>query len=413
MRKFFVLAIALIALTVGVPVWAQTTPQPVVPLTDAIDDMVNPDAQITWPPPVYVMRDVFAIRGTANVTNMNNYFIEFRQLQSDLESDETGTWFPALLPQTEPVVDDILGEWDTTLAADGLYELRMTITVDGGEPIRQVVSPVRIENTPPPFAVTPTPEVLAPTSVMIMAPTEAPITVATAVPTQDFRPRVTVNTPNGNVRAGNGLDFPIIGALRQGESAEIIGIASSGAPWYQIRLASNQVGWMSNDIVTVSGDTTNVPRVTPPPPPPPTAIPLPTLAPATFAPIATIAAATNVNLVAGNIYVDPNPPSCASTFSVGFDVANLGSQALTAGGTVLLTDVRVSDGVSQSSTTGGFPALTPNQTFRVDMRLTVSTYYNETHRLVLAIDTGNQIIEINEGDNQRTQEYTLQKGGCP
>ena len=55
----------------------------------------------------------------------------------------------------------------------------------------------------------------------------------------------------------------------------------------------------------------------------------------------------------------------------------------------------------------------PGETFRVEMPLTVSTNYAETHRLTLTIDPANQIAETQDGDNTQTVEYTLLKGACP
>jgi subtilase family serine protease len=46
------------------------------------------------------------------------------------------------------------------------------------------------------------------------------------------------------------------------------------------------------------------------------------------------------------------------------------------------------------------------------MPFTVSTWYNETHTIILIIDPGNGIAESNEGDNRREVQYTLQKGNC-
>ena len=76
-------------------------------------------------------------------------------------------------------------------------------------------------------------------------------------------------------------------------------------------------------------------------------------------------------------------------------------------------DVRVADGSQQDSTIGGFPILNPGQTFRVNMPLTISTFYNETHRITISIDPGSQISESNEADNLLSVESTLQRGGCP
>jgi hypothetical protein len=367
----------------------------------------DPNANISWPPPVYVLRGTVEIRGTADLPGMSNYFIEFRALGEDLEPDETAIFFPALLPQQTPVVDDVLGEWDTTLAPDGLYQLRLTVNLAGQDPVIHIVSPLRVENEPPPFVVITTPDVTAPD---IAAPTQAaePTTAPVVEPTQDNTPRVTVELYDSiNVRRGDGTNYPSFNALYNGETAAIVGVSSTGSGWWQVQLPNGQIGWVSPTVVTVLGDTSGVPSVAPPPPPAPTPTPFPTAVPATAAPV------TQINLVAGNHYVNPNPLVCAETADIGMDVANLGSQSMTTGGTIRVQDIRAADGSVQATTEGAFGPIQAGQTFRVDMRLTVSTWYNEVHRLVFTIDPNNAVLEENEGDNTRVVEYTLQKGACP
>lgn len=368
----------------------------------------NPNANVTWPPPVYVLRDEFEIRGTANLPDMTNYFIEFRPLNDDLTPQDDGdVWFPAILPSSAAVQDDVMGTWDTTLVDDGLYELRLTVNVSGGTPESVIVSPLRIENVPPPFAVTPTPVVPEATATsLVPAATEVP--PPTAVPTEDSTPRVTISaTPQGNVRAGDSTFYNIVATVPTGTTARITGISNRGSGWYQIQLDDGRTGWVAPSIVTTSGNLSGLPRIEPPPPPPPTATPIPTAVPATPVP------ATQANLVAGIVVLNPEQPTCGQTFTVGFDVANLGSQATSASGTVSLVDTRAADGTQQGNTIGGFPILEPGVTFRVNMPLTISTWHSEVHNLTLVIDPGNQIPETVEGDNTRTISYTLQKGSCP
>jgi hypothetical protein len=113
------------------------------------------------------------------------------------------------------------------------------------------------------------------------------------------------------------------------------------------------------------------------------------------------------------VVFDPSTPTCAQTFNIGFDIANLGTQATSASATVSLVDVRAADGSVQGTTLGGFPVLAPGQTFRVTMPLTISTWYSETHRITLTIDPNNVVSETTEADNIRVVEYVLQKGSCP
>lgn len=369
----------------------------------------NPAASITWPPPVYVVSGEFEIRGTADVPGMSNYFIQLRSIddvfgletEESVEPSETEEgFFPVILPSSSAVIDDVLGVWDTTIWPDGLYELRLTVNVTGGDPIVHTVSPIRVLNEPPPFAQPIQQATQAPLPTQPVATQPPP---PTQIPTEDPTPRVTVTTPNGNVRTGDGTNYPIIASLSQGQTADIVGISNTGSGWYQVRLSNGQIGWMAPSIVSVSGNMGGVPRVQPPPPP----------ATPTFTPVpATATPATQANLVAGVVVLNPAQPICNQTFTVGFDVANLGSQPTSASGIVSLVDTRTSDGSVQGTTIGGFPVLQPGQTFRVDMPLTISTWFNEGHTITLTIDQANQIPETVEGDNVQRIQYTLAQGSC-
>lgn len=115
-------------------------------------EVKNPEANISFPPPVYVVRHRVAIRGTVNVANLRNFFIEFRPLYLDSETehgDENAhTWIPATLPRIEPVKDGILGTWHTEFLKDGLYELRLNYYT-GSDPRQYVyLSPIRVEKAP-------------------------------------------------------------------------------------------------------------------------------------------------------------------------------------------------------------------------------------------------------------------------
>ena len=130
-----------------------------IPAARAQDFSVDPNANITWPPPVLVVRGEFRLYGTANVPNFSSYFIEYRRLNDDFTINEDGTWLPATLPSSARVTDDVLGVWNTTTIEDGPYEIRMTINVSEGSPVFVLVNPLRVENTRSPSApATATPE---------------------------------------------------------------------------------------------------------------------------------------------------------------------------------------------------------------------------------------------------------------
>lgn len=239
--------------------------------------------------------------------------------------------------------------------------------------------------------------------------TAPPPTSPPAQPTQPqaSAPVATFSQPV-NVRRGPGTIFnPPIGSFNAGQTAEILGRNPAG-DWYKVRYGSGE-GWVFASLVSVTGDTSALPVDQGPPVP--TSAP-PTAAPPTAIPAATTAPATTANLVAGIVVLNPPSPVCNQTFSIGFDVANLGSERTAASGTVTLQDVRAADGSVQQETIGGFPVLEPGQTFRVDMALTVSTWFDEDHRLILVIDPNNQIPETQDGDNRVELTYRLSKGNC-
>ena len=143
------------------------------------------------------------------------------------------------------------------------------------------------------------------------------------------------------------------------------------------------------------------------PPPTPTALPSPTPLPVTATPFSAI------NLVAGNFRFDPNSPNCGQTFNIYLDVANQGS-AISPAGTITVSDYRAADNAFQTSAVFGFPSLSPGQTVNVGpIPITVSTYYNEDHHLIMAVDSNNAIFETNETDNIKDAIYRLNKAGCP
>jgi hypothetical protein len=100
--------------------------------------------------------------------------------------------------------------------------------------------------------------------------------LAPTPPPASTTPQATSKYQAVNVRAGPGTDYAVIGALPAGESCDIIG-RNADSSWWQIRCADGSIGWVSDGVVNVSGDTSSVPviNVAPPPPRPATPTPLP------------------------------------------------------------------------------------------------------------------------------------------
>lgn len=408
-KTIVLILLALLAMTA--PALAQTTSETEIPpLAPAVGQDINPNANISWPPPVYVLRGEASIRGSVNLPGLTNYYIEYRPYNADLTlTDEDELWFPVSLPSNSAVQNDELAVWDTTTVPDGVYELRLTVNTTGNLPLLAYVRPIRVENEPPPFVtlppligVTEIPGVIPtltqpPRATPTPMPTQPP--PPTVPPTPDPTPRVTISVANANVRTGDSTLFDVITSYPQGTTFPILGVSATGSGWFLIQLANGSNAWVAPSVVQVSGNTGNLPRVFPPPPP------------VTPTPVPTATPITQANLVAGVVALSPSQPVCAQTFNVGFDVANLGSTPTLSSGVVLLQDVH--NGQVQASTIGGYPVLNPGQTFRVQMPLTVTTFYDEQHTLVLIIDPQGQIPETNRNDNRRELTYVLQKGSCP
>jgi len=201
-----------------------------------------------------------------------------------------------------------------------------------------------------------------------------------------------------NVRRGPSTLFnPPLGGFAANDSTEVLAVHPNGV-WYKVRYY-NADGWVHGDLISISGNTDNLPRDEGPPPPTLTFTPVP----ATATPV------INVNLVVGNITSDPSDRSCGETFRVYVDIANFG-QTRSSGGSLSVVDT---GGGLETRTQGVFGEIEAGQTINVGpIPLTVSTHFSETHTLAVIVDSGNAIPETNENDNRGSIDYTLKKGGC-
>ena len=106
-----------------------------------------------------------------------------------------------------------------------------------------------------------------------VSPTPEP--PAVELPTATPVPNARVQASNAmNVRSGPGTAYPIVGALRTGEQAEIVGKNPQG-DWWQIALPGGQTGWVFGALVQTSGDLAAVAVASNIPAPPPTPTPAP------------------------------------------------------------------------------------------------------------------------------------------
>lgn len=401
------------------------------PLIDPADaDMMDPLANISYPPPVYVVRDSVDIRGTANMPELRNLYIEFRELNMGamgMEGEEP-QWFPATLPRITAVVDDVLGTWNTASLPDGLYELQLMInTGDGAMPAARV-SPIRIQNNPPEFAADMMPAEASETMPaddaaddmpaestegMAQEPAEEMAAEPTIEPTPEYDgPYIVVTVPGANVRTGDSTAYPLIGALLEGNTAPIKGVSSWNTGWWYIELPNGRSGFIAPFIVTAEGDTSNVPAIQPPPLPPPpipTAIPQPTAPPA---PLVPPAPATGPNLIIdGEPAISPHPATCNQPYSISVRVKNVGT-ARSGGGLIEIVDSR-QDGEGREITYTAFRELDPGQSAVSQATITPKVHHSQLHHINFHVDYDNRVAETNENDNRAAARgYVLQQGDC-
>lgn len=380
-------------------------------ITPKDPDMVNPDVNISFPPPVYVVAGNVDIRGTVSLAELSNFFIEFRPLALDMEAAEDGTqaqWFPVTLPRIVAVIDDVLGTWNTVTLPDGLYELRLSINSNSETPIYFRVSPIRVENNPPPFVAAEQAmageepmeeEQPAVEEEVAEEPEPAPEPEATETP--DTRPRV-IALVNSNVRAGDSILYTIVGGLHEGDSALIKGLSSYNTGWFYIELDTGRSGFIHPNIVRAEGDLSNLARINPPPLPP-TPIPVPTAVPAPT---------TGANLQMRDVIIDPHPAQCKVGYSIKLTVFNSGNGPSTGGGVIRVTDL-VPGEPQRERTEIAFGPLAAGAAQTVNGYLTPTVHFDRTHNVNLELDYGNRVAETNENDNlHAVAPYPLGRGNC-
>jgi hypothetical protein len=363
------------------------------------------EVSILSPRPVSLLRGAVEITGTVDLPGSVGYFVQLRPLDpATLEpvDGEDALWSPATLPARGTVVDDVLGEWDTTFVADGLYELELIVTLADGETVRSRVSPVRVANAPLLFEGG---RFLGRGITVALATPTRPATAlpGTAAPRVTAEPAADVvtltATIQANVRLGDSVTYPALGFVNVGDTLTVLG-RSSRSTWLQVRLPNGDRGFISPSTVQINGNINTLPFVDPPPLPF-TPTPVPTATPVAVA-----------NLVFDGFRLDPSSPVCGETFTVRATVRNAGTGPSGADTVVTLTDVHAASGSQVEDTAGSIPLLNPGASFEVVLQVTVTAFFDEVHRVTLRADSINAVQETNEGDNVLTFDYTLEKGDC-
>jgi hypothetical protein len=188
MRRFILLFALLCALAV-MPLSAQDT-----------------NVTIASPLATTTVSGTVEVTGTISLSNILNYYLEVSPFALD---PAAGTWTPVTLPSNAPVTDGVIAQWNTTIIPDGVYSLRLTVTLTDGTVRQVLVAPVRVANAG------------APAQPAATAEPEAP-----AAPTLEPRPEIVNRLP---LNVGGQMD------TMDEDVAETIGAA--GLTWmkFQIR----------------------------------------------------------------------------------------------------------------------------------------------------------------------------------
>jgi hypothetical protein len=145
----------------------------------------------------------------------------------------------------------------------------------------------------PTATLTPTPEAtITPTLTLQPTATATPTPVATLPAPSDVG---TVASAVVNVRAGPGTNYPILMAVRGGDTFRVLGQDASGS-WLYILLAGGRTGWLFRPLTDYAA---SAPLVTAPPPP----TPAPTAQPSPVSPpiVQLLAPAANSTFVVGQL----------------------------------------------------------------------------------------------------------------
>ena len=134
------------------------------------------DPVIVAPRPGDVLQGVVTIAGSSDVTGFGSAEISFTYTD-----DPTGTWFQ-ISKNSQPIFNERLASWDTTVITDGDYVLRLRVYLIDGSFHEVLVSGLRVRNYTP--VETPTPMAIAPkaTPLATFTPTATPLPTPTALP---------------------------------------------------------------------------------------------------------------------------------------------------------------------------------------------------------------------------------------
>jgi len=135
------------------------------------------DPVIVAPRPGDALQGVIKIAGSSDVAGFVSAEVSFTYADNP-----TGTWF-LIAMSSQPVSNDTLANWDTTVITDGDYILRLRVYLTDGSTREAIVSGLRVRNYTPVETSTPLPPTSAPTPTITPTATSSPTPQPTPIPT--------------------------------------------------------------------------------------------------------------------------------------------------------------------------------------------------------------------------------------
>jgi hypothetical protein len=140
---------------------------------------------ISSPQDGQALQGVVAVTGSVAAANF-----QFAEIAFAYHDNPTQTWFQ-ILSSSEVITSTTLAQWDTTTITDGVYDLRLSVTLQDGSKEIFTVNSLRVRNYTPIETVTPTP--VTPTATP--EPGDTPVPSATPTATQTSIPPTPTDLP--------------------------------------------------------------------------------------------------------------------------------------------------------------------------------------------------------------------------
>jgi serine/threonine-protein kinase len=227
-------------------------------------DTQTPTLTPTPATPVAAMRRQLSVRQGPGSQYPTLVTLSAGDTVSILGISEDGAWFQVLLadgqlgwlPTTSPLIDTAGNIFDLPLAEPPTLTPTNTVTPSATPTNTSTPTPTKV------VTATPTPTL---TATPTLTPTRTPTRNVTNTPTELPEVNATVaGTKSINIRTGDSSAFSLLTSLSPGVTVKVIGISRTHNDWFQIELPDKRKGWVSARLMTIIGDLTSVPFVTPP-----------------------------------------------------------------------------------------------------------------------------------------------------